>query len=55
MLLYNQPSTSVIKYQKCTIKSKRKLVAIGSIYINQLNIELLKASKQNILAVKGNC
>ena len=41
-----------MKYQKCTIKSKNKLVAIASIYIKQLNIGFLKASKRNILAVK---
>ena len=50
----NQPSSRVIKHQKCTIKCENKLVAIASIYTKQLNIALLKASKQNILAVKSN-
>ena len=54
MVLSNQLSSRVIKYQKCTIKSKNKLVAITSIYIKQLNIGLLKASKRNVLAVKSN-
>ena len=54
MVLSNQPSSRAIKYQKCTIKAKNKLIAIASIYIKQLNIGLLKASKQNILAVKSN-
>ena len=49
-----QLSSRVIKYQKCTTKSKNKLVTIASIYIKHLNIGLLKASKQNILAVKSN-
>ena len=54
VVLSNKPSSRVIKYQKCTIKCENKLVAIASIYIKQLNIALLKASKQNILAVKSN-
>ena len=53
MVLSNQPSSRVINYQKCIIKSKNKSVAIASIYTKQLNIGLLKASKQNILAVKS--